>query len=250
MQYTIVITSSKHDLFYSHDELIDEFTNFPHFVTCPTKLAQLLTHQAVDLVIVPIKQGNFATWQLIQTVLTKSPETAIVTICEHTNALDRILSLEMGADECLSSPFDIREAKARLQIQLRHVTALKHKQEHARAVAIQLEQLHINTSSREVLIDGINVNLTATEFDLLYFFASHPHQVFSRSQLLANVWQDFNGVYEHTVNSHINRLRAKLDKAKSTVCIETVWGVGYKLTSPVKQYSQQTNTGYRVTCYS
>jgi two-component system alkaline phosphatase synthesis response regulator PhoP len=89
--------------------------------------------------------------------------------------------------------------------------------------------LYINQKNHQVVFQEKELELTATEFELLHHLASHPNQVFSRSQLLASVWGYHHNGYEHTVNSHINRLRAKIEEdATSPQIVQTVWGVGYK----------------------
>ena len=91
------------------------------------------------------------------------------------------------------------------------------------------QPLKINQLTHQSTLDGNILDLTSTEFDLLVYLASHPDQVFSRSQLLSSVWGYHHSGYEHTVNSHINRLRNKLEKdATHPEIVQTVWGVGYK----------------------
>ena len=101
-------------------------------------------------------------------------------------------------------------------------------QDSAKAL-IKSGDLHIDVEKRSVRLDGKPVDLTAKEFDLLVHFARHPGRVFSRTQLLDSVWGYSHSGYEHTVNSHINRLRTKIEKnPNEPEFIETVWGVGYK----------------------
>jgi DNA-binding response OmpR family regulator len=142
--------------------------------------------------------------------------------------LDRVLGLEIGADDYLTKPFSILELVARVKALFRRVEAMAPAPERQQET-IDRRGLHIDREKREVTVDGREIKLTAKEFDLLFHFAAHPGRVFTRGQLLDHVWQYGHDGYEHTVNSHINRLRAKIEADPSSPCyIETVWGVGYR----------------------
>jgi len=159
-----------------------------------------------------------------------SPETSIVLLTARSSEMDRVIGLEMGADDYICKPYHTRELQARIKAQLRHVHLLRNKVKTADVSSIvSIGPLIINQQSHDVYIHQEILNLTSTEFDLLNFFVSHPNQVFSRIQLLDTVWGYQHSGYEHTVNSHINRLRTKLEPYLPGNLIETVWGVGYKL---------------------
>ena len=141
-----------------------------------------------------------------------------------------MVGLEVGADDYLVKPFGVAELQARVKALLRRVEALR-----GAAVAPPAEErlecggLTIDVARRSVAVAGAPVELTAREFDLLLFFARHPGRVFSRMQLLDKVWGYNHEGYEHTVNSHINRLRAKIEPEPARPrYVLTVWGVGYK----------------------
>jgi DNA-binding response OmpR family regulator len=156
----------------------------------------------------------------------------ILMLTAKSTELDRVLGLEMGADDYLTKPFSIRELVARVKALLRRAEAMGGNQQQAEEAAreiLQCGDLHIDSERRQVTIDGKAVELTAREFDLLLHFARHPGRVYSRVQLLDQVWGYGHEGYEHTVNSHINRLRAKIeaDPARPRYVL-TVWGVGYK----------------------
>ena len=154
----------------------------------------------------------------------------ILMLTAKSTELDRVLGLEMGADDYLVKPFSVRELQARVRALFRRVEALTSAVATAGADEV-LERggLRIETGKRRVSIDGREVTLTAREFDLLAHFARHPGQVFNRARLLDQVWGYNHEGYEHTVNSHINRLRAKIERDPSAPeYILTVWGVGYK----------------------
>ncbi len=152
----------------------------------------------------------------------------ILMLTAKTAELDRVLGLEMGADDYLTKPFSIPELLARIKALFRRVEALSDKKDVAEPVLV-LGDLTIDAEKRRVRIGEREVALTAKEFDLLLYFARQPGRVYSRIQLLDDVWGYNHEGYEHTVNSHINRLRAKIedDPAKPRYIL-TVWGVGYK----------------------
>ena len=166
---------------------------------------------------------------------TKYPHMSIVLLTSKSSEMDRVIGLEMGADDYICKPFSYREFQARIKAQLRHIRLLEQQSQSAPQVEdeqnkeLTCGELVINPFSHEVQFEGQTLPLTATEFDLMAFFTKHPNQVFSRTQLLESVWGYDHAGYEHTVNSHINRLRAKLEKYSEQQVIETVWGVGYKL---------------------
>ena len=155
----------------------------------------------------------------------------ILMLTAKSSEFDRVLGLEVGADDYLAKPFSIRELQARVKALFRRVDAIS---ENARAApskekVIEQGDLTIDPKRRHVSLAGQQVDLTAKEFDLLYYFATHPGLVFSRPQLLDQVWGYNHDGYEHTVNTHINRLRAKIEEDPSSPkYIQTVWGIGYK----------------------
>jgi DNA-binding response OmpR family regulator len=147
----------------------------------------------------------------------------------RTSELDRVLGLEVGADDYLTKPFSVPELVARVNAILRRADEYRPEQETTAQAALRFGELEIDPDTRQVRTGAGTVELTAREFDLLWHFASHPERVFTRGQLLDSVWGYGHAGYEHTVNSHINRLRAKIeaDPANPRYVI-TVWGVGYK----------------------
>jgi DNA-binding response OmpR family regulator len=170
-------------------------------------------------------------------------------LTSKTSEIDRILGLELGADDYMTKPFSIRELQARVRSQLRRVHAViaknsveinglvpeekaLQKQSLLEQTATSIGELHVDHRYHQVTYKNKTINLTATEFELIDFFCQHPDQVFSRAQLLDGVWGYHHNGYEHTVNSHINRLRSKLEEnCNEPQIIQTVWGVGYKLNS-------------------
>jgi DNA-binding response OmpR family regulator len=157
--------------------------------------------------------------------------TPVLMLTARTSELDRVLGLEVGADDYLTKPFSVPEMVARVNAILRRTDQYQSSQSTQEGSPLQFGALRVDPDKRQVQLGNKYIELTAKEFDLLWHFASHPGRVFTRSQLLDNVWGYGHAGYEHTVNSHINRLRAKIeaDPAKPQHVI-TVWGVGYKFT--------------------
>jgi DNA-binding response OmpR family regulator len=153
----------------------------------------------------------------------------IIMLTSKSSEVDRVVGLEVGADDYITKPFSIPELLARIKAQFRAIDALAQPRTDEETSDICVGDLSIHLANRQVTIAEESIELTAKEFDLLVYFAQHPGQVFTRSQLLDQVWgYQFEG-YDHTVNTHINRLRIKIeqDPAKPFYVL-TVWGVGYK----------------------
>lgn len=152
----------------------------------------------------------------------------ILMLTAKSTDMDRITGLEAGADDYLTKPFNILELNARVKAIFRRIDALATTRRRSRRLRIR--NLSIDIDAREAAIDAKPLALTAREFDLLSHFAAHPGQVFTRQSLLDSVWGYQHDGFEHTVNSHINRLRSKLEKdPKNPEFIQTVWGAGYKM---------------------
>ncbi|CAI8860879.1 MULTISPECIES: response regulator transcription factor [Methylococcus] len=152
----------------------------------------------------------------------------IVIISAKSTETQRVLGLELGADDYLTKPFSIPELIARIRALFRRVEAME-RESQAKAGVIVRGPLTIDPVGYSVMLEGRPVALTLKEFELLLFFARHPGQAFTRLALLDRVWGYSHDGYEHTVNSHINRLRAKIERDPGRPeFIQTVWGVGYK----------------------
>ncbi len=186
-----------------------------------------------SLLILDVMLPNMSGLDICRQVRQAKPEQAIIMLTSKNSETDRVLGLELGADDYMTKPFSVRELQARVRVQLRRADLLQQRPTKLpQSDLLLVGKLVINEIQHSAKLSGQLLDLTATEFDLLKHFAKHPDQVFSRAQLLENVWGYHHSGYEHTVNSHINRLRTKLeqDPAQANI-IQTVWGVGYKLNS-------------------
>jgi DNA-binding response OmpR family regulator len=148
----------------------------------------------------------------------------IIMLTARGEEADRIVGLEIGADDYVTKPFSPRELAARVRTVLRRSSPLLE-----RAESLAFEELEIDAAAREVRRSGEPLHLTAKEFDLLWFLASHPRRVFSRDQLMHRVWGYSSALDTGTVTVHIRRLREKIEAdASAPRRLETVWGVGYR----------------------
>ena len=164
--------------------------------------------------------------------LRKQKNTPVIMLTAKSEEIDRVLGLEIGADDYITKPFSIRELLARVKAVMRRTDASKVARENSSSISA--EGLLIDIDKRKVVLDDKRVDLSPKEFELLVLMASNPGRNYTRSELLVMIWgYNFEG-YEHTVNSHINRLRAKIesDMANPTYIL-TTWGVGYKFNEDI-----------------
>lgn len=179
-----------------------------------------------ELVILDLMLPELSGTEVCKRIREENKLIPIIMLTSKSTEIDRVLGLEIGADDYVTKPFSIPELMARVKAQFRRLDVLKTPQQQSN---IKFGQLSIHIEKRQVVLRDERLDLTAKEFDLLLYFAKHPGRVFSRMELLSQVWGYQYEGYEHTVNSHINRLRAKIesDPAKPQYIL-TVWGVGYK----------------------
>jgi DNA-binding response OmpR family regulator len=181
-----------------------------------------------DLIILDLMLPGMDGLEICRRLRGKANYTPILMLTSKSSELDRVLGLEMGADDYLTKPFSVMELIARVKAIFRRVDAIASREIKARQL-LELGELAIDVERRAVKLRGMALDLTAKEFDLLLHLALNPGRVYTRTQLLDQVWGYSHSGYEHTVNSHMNRLRAKIeiDPANPRYVL-TVWGVGYK----------------------
>ena len=192
---------------------------------------RLATSESWALTILDLRLPGPDGLEICRAIRRERPYQPILMLTSKSAELDRVLGLETGADDYLTKPFSVLELVARVRAIFRRIESM------AQAPLantdlddrIQAGNLTINPNRREVTLGTRQIDLTAREFDLLNYFARNPGRVFRRADLLDKVWGYGHEGYEHTVNSHINRLRAKIENDPSKPeMIVTVWGVGYK----------------------
>ncbi len=183
-----------------------------------------------DLIILDLMLPELDGLEVCRGIREKKKSLPILMLTARSEEMDKVLGLELGADDYLTKPFSIRELIARVRAIFRRVQSLQEQVvDGVPDEILSFGNLVINGGERQVTIGGNRVSLTAKEFDLLTFLASSPGRAYDRQELLDYVWgYQFSG-YEHTVNSHINRLRAKIElDASNPQFILTVWGFGYR----------------------
>jgi DNA-binding response OmpR family regulator len=194
--------------------------------------------RAADLLILDLMMPALDGLEVCKALRAKGRATPILMLTAKSTELDRVLGLELGADDYLTKPFSMAELLARVKALLRRAELLRQAQKNqaqgAASTSLRNGELEIQPARREVKVRGQPVELTALEFELLLYFAQHPGHVFARAQLLDAVWGYSHEGYEHTVTTHINRLRAKLEAdPMRPLIILTVRGAGYKMRDPL-----------------
>lgn len=191
---------------------------------------ELALNNNYDVIVLDVMLPGISGLDVCRQLRDQKPEQAILMVTSRDSEIDRVLGLELGADDYMTKPFSVRELQARVKSLLRRANLLSNAQKAEEPEqCLKIGDLHIDHLSHKTTLAGNDIELTSTEYDLLLYLASHPEQVFSRAQLLSSVWGYHHSGYEHTVNSHINRLRSKVEKdATNPEIVQTVWGVGYK----------------------
>ncbi len=187
--------------------------------------------QASDLLLLDLMMPGLDGLEVLKALRARGRATPILLLTARSTELDRVLGLELGADDYLTKPFSMAELLARVKALLRRAELLRAAAgANASGAVLRNGELEIRPARREVQVAGRALEFTALEFELLLHFANHPGRVFSRAQLLDAVWGYSHEGYEHTVTTHINRLRAKLeDDPMRPRYILTVRGAGYKM---------------------
>jgi DNA-binding response OmpR family regulator len=183
-----------------------------------------------DLVVLDVMLPGRDGFEIVRNLRFDRITVPVLMLTARSTEIDRVLGLELGADDYLTKPFSVPELQARVKAMLRRIE-MQAAERAAPPERLRFGGLEIDTSSREVWLDKRPVSLTAKEFELLQHFARHPGRAFTRMQLLDAVWGTTFEGYEHNVNTHINRLRNKIEADPANPrYVLTVRGVGYRFT--------------------
>ena len=186
------------------------------------KAVEEFEREQPDMVLLDIMLPVLDGWQVCERIRRKA-KTPIIMLTAKSDVSDRITGLEMGADDYLVKPFEMKELMARINAVLRRSEIPDDTRK-----KLVFDKLVINLDSYELLVDGAAVDTPPKELELLYHLAAAPNRVFTRNQLLDEVWGfDYFGD-SRTVDVHVKRLREKLEGVSEQWCLKTVWGVGYK----------------------
>ena len=208
-------------------------------IGCQVRLAptaddalQLAATQTFDLVLLDVMLPGIDGLEVCRRLRARQQYMPVLMLTARSSEIDKVLGLETGADDYLTKPFSVQELLARIKAIFRRMDALAMPQTTPERPIEVAGGLRIDPATREVLLNGRSISLTHKEFDLLRHFAENPGRVYTRAQLLDAVWGYSHEGYEHAVNCHINRLRAKIEpNPGEPQFLLTAWGVGYKFTT-------------------
>lgn len=186
----------------------------------------MFKNKTPDLVLLDIMLPKMDGWQVCREIR-KTSSVPIIMLTAKGETFDKVLGLELGADDYVVKPFDTKEVMARVKAVLRRTKGDSEAGEDKKKTVIY-DNLEINIQNYEMKVKGVPVDTPPKELELIYHFASNPNRVYTRDQLLDEVWGfDYYGD-SRTVDVHVKRLREKLEGVSDKWCLKTVWGVGYK----------------------
>ena len=177
-----------------------------------------------DLILLDIMLPKLDGWQVCREIR-KTSETPIIMLTAKGETFDKILGLELGADDYVSKPFDTKEVIARIKAVLRRTND---SDKDSRISEVRYDKLRINLTNYELEVNGVKIDTPPKELELIYHLASNPNRVYTRDQLLDEVWGFEYYGDSRTVDVHVKRLREKLENVSDEWSLKTVWGVGYK----------------------
>ena len=186
----------------------------------------MFKNKTPDLLLLDIMLPKMDGWQVCREIR-KTSSVPIIMLTAKGETFDKVLGLELGADDYVVKPFDTKEVMARVKAVLRRTKGDSEATEDKKKTVIY-DNLEINIQNYEMKVKGVPVDTPPKELELIYHFASNPNRVYTRDQLLDEVWGfDYYGD-SRTVDVHVKRLREKLEGVSDKWCLKTVWGVGYK----------------------
>ena len=190
------------------------------------KALEMFDTEKPDLMLLDVMMPQLDGWQVCREIR-KTSSAPIIMLTAKGETFDKVLGLELGADDYVVKPFDAKEVVARVKAVLRRTQGKNDNAEESKKV-VTYDKLEINIANYELKVNGVQIDTPPKELELIYHFASNPNRVFTRDQLLDEVWGfEFYGD-SRTVDVHVKRLREKLEGVSDKWELKTVWGVGYK----------------------
>ncbi|MBA3322391.1 MAG: response regulator transcription factor [Pyrinomonadaceae bacterium] len=190
---------------------------------------QAALNESPDAIVLDLMLPKMDGLAVCRELREKAPYIPILMLTAKDDVVDKVLGLEMGADDYITKPFSLRELEARIKSVLRRAQAATRTEAAGEDAPIIRGKLKIDPAKREVTVGDRHIELTPKEFELLRLFATNPGRVFPRKYLLEKIWDYSYEGYDRTIDSHINRLRGKIeDNPENPQMVLTVWGIGYK----------------------
>lgn len=221
----VLVAEDDPEVAQSLDLYLQLFSCQVEIASCGSQALQRAVQGGFDVIVLDLGLPGIDGLSVCQAVRRQRVLTPILMLTARASEGDRVIGLDAGADDYMTKPFSSLELQARLNALMRRSRDYGE----PRAARLVFDDLIIDTDQRSVTKAGVRIELTAREFDLLLVLARHPGRVHTREQLLDAVWCYSHDGYGHTVNSHINRLRAKIeDQPSAPKYVLTVWSVGYK----------------------
>ncbi len=224
MQYKILIVDDDENIC----ELLNLYLKKDGFDTSVAyngrEAVEMAEKYSPDLILLDIMLPELDGWQVCREIRKRS-EVPIIMLTAKGETFDKILGLELGADDYVTKPFDTKEVVARIKAVLRRSNE---NEKTDKTEEVRFDKLIINLTNYELIVDGKQIDTPPKELELIYHLASNPNRVYTRDQLLDEVWGfDYYGD-SRTVDVHVKRLREKLEAVSDKWSLKTVWGVGYK----------------------
>lgn len=209
----------------------------PEPVFSGTEAKRALASEAFDLVITDLMLPGLDGEDVVRLIRKDDDSIPIIVLSARRETSDKVDLLSLGADDYMTKPFDLEELSARVLVQLRN--SAKRLSADALAVSsmqalreIVVGSIRLVPSQRQLSVHGSDVQLTRTEYDLLLLLAEHPKRVFTKEELYEHIWGEPPASQDNSVSTHISNIRAKLKPFSADDCIQTVWGIGFKIEEP------------------
>lgn len=205
-----------------------------HIAMDGEKAIELFRSVNPSIILLDVMLPKMDGFDVCKEIRSENKQVPILMLTAKSEEVDKVLGLEIGADDYMTKPFSIRELLARVKAILRRASRSAEKSN--KLSELKFKDLLMDPNKRRVQLSGRTIELTSKEYDLLLLFFSNPGKAYSREELLNDVWGYSYEGYSHTVNSHINRLRSKIEEDPSDPdYIKTVWGVGYRFADPEEE---------------